>query len=122
MFTSDADGFLYFVSRSDTIIKSHGERVGGSEVEAVLNDCPGVAEAAVIGVPGGVAGDAIVVFVASEGASLTERQLDAHCAERLTTAARPTHFFMSSELLPRTPNGKIDRRLLRETAAHAISA
>lgn len=121
LFTRDADGFLYFVSRADTVIKSHGERIGAGEVESVINECGGVAEACVVGVPAGVAGEAIVAFAVGDAGAVDADQLQAHCAAYLTAAAQPVRFVISSDPLPRTPNGKIDRRLLRESAQHLLT-
>ena len=59
LFRTDEDGFLYFVGRKDDIIKTRGEKVAPKEVENVLHSHPGVAEAAVIGVPDPILGQAI---------------------------------------------------------------
>jgi long-chain acyl-CoA synthetase len=65
----DEDGCLYFMSRSDDIIKTRGEKVSPAEVEAALHAVPGVHEAAVIGVPDEVLGQAIRAFVVPPPAS-----------------------------------------------------
>ena len=62
----DAEGYLYFVGRGDEIIKSRGEKVAPKEVENVLMDIPGVREAAVIGVPDEILGQAVKAFVVIE--------------------------------------------------------
>ena len=68
LFRTDAEGFLYFVGRKDDIIKSRGEKVSPKEVENVLYALPGVREAAVVGVPDPVLGQAIKAVVALEPA------------------------------------------------------
>ena len=83
-FTVDEDGFLYFVGRSDDIIKTRGEKVSPIEVENAIFDIEGVKEAAVIGVPDEVLGEAIKAFVVlDEGAELTEQEIIAACRTRL---------------------------------------
>ena len=75
LFRTDEEGFLYFVGRKDDIIKSRGEKVAPKEVENVIYALPGVAEAAVIGVPDPILGQAIKAFVAPEpGIDLDERR------------------------------------------------
>ena len=64
LFRQDSDGYLYFVSRRDEIIKSRGEKVPPSEVEEVLRAAEGVREAAVIGVPDRLLGEAVQAHVA----------------------------------------------------------
>ncbi|MBN9548580.1 MAG: AMP-binding protein, partial [Alphaproteobacteria bacterium] len=72
----DTEGYLYFVGRGDEIIKSRGEKVAPKEVENVLMEIPGVREAAVIGVPDDLLGQAVKAFVVIErGATIGEKQL-----------------------------------------------
>src|SRR5262249_39798624 len=81
---TDEEGYFYFVSRMDDIIKSAGEKVAPKEVEHAIVNLPGVKEAAVIGVPDPVLGQAIKAFVVLEdGAALTERQIVLECQRRL---------------------------------------
>ena len=68
----DEEGYLYFVARKDDIIKSRGEKVSPKEVENVLYGLHGVVEAAVIGVPDPILGEAIKAFVVADGDELTE--------------------------------------------------
>ena len=96
----------------DTIV-SGGENVAPSEVEAVLETCPGVLEAAVLGRPDqqwGEAVSAIVVTVA--GATLSERIVREYCAARLAPFKVPKHVTFASAPLPRTASGKLLRREL----------
>jgi acetyl-CoA synthetase len=112
----DADGYFWFVSRSDDVIKTAGHLIGPFEVESVLLEHPAVAGAAAIGVPDPVAGAVVKAFVVlKRGHTPSEAlQLDvlAHARRRLgpATAPRAIEF---RESLPHTRSGKILRRLLR---------
>ncbi|RUM97752.1 AMP-dependent synthetase [Pseudaminobacter arsenicus] len=110
LFRADADGFLYFVSRKDDIIKTRGEKVAPKQVETVLHACPGVAEALVIGVDDPILGKAVHALVVRSDASLTEREIIRHCARHLEDFMVPksVEFRVS---LPRTDSGKTSRRL-----------
>lgn len=109
----DEEGYLYFVGRMDDIIKSRGEKVAPKEIEAVLHSMPGVVEAAVIGVPDPVLGEAPVAFVVlEEGKTIRENELRRFCQERLESFMVPARFELRPAL-PKSDNGKIDRRALR---------
>lgn len=106
---TDEDGYLYFVGRMDDVIKSRGEKVAPKEVENALVSIPGVKEAAVIGVPDGVLGQAVKAFVSLEsGVTLTARDLLRGCQVRLEAFAVPTHIEIVTEL-PHTDTGKIKK-------------
>jgi acyl-CoA ligase (AMP-forming) (exosortase A-associated) len=107
----DEDGFLYFISRNDEMIKTSGYRVSPTEVEEVIYACNGVAEAAAIGVPHPSLGQAIVVVALSRD-GMDATQLLAACKPRLPAYMLPAKIIMSDTPLPRNPNGKIDRKLL----------
>ena len=112
LFRMDEEGYLYFLGRKDDIIKSRGEKVSPKEIEDVLYSLPGIAEAAVIGVPDEVLGQAIqAVVTLREGAQLTENDVLRHCAERLENFMVPQSVvFMAS--LPKTGSGKINKRVI----------
>lgn len=113
LFRTDEDGYLYFVSRRDDIINSGGEKVAPREVEDVLHAAAGVREAAVIGVPDPLLGEAVQAHVAPQtGHELDAQALRRHCAERLEDYLVPRVIVIHDEL-PRTDNGKLDRRALR---------
>ena len=113
-FTMDADGDLYFVGRSDDIIKTRGEKVSPVEVENALHRIAGVREAAVVGVPDDALGEAIRAFVVlDEGAALTEQQVKRECMALLEGFMVPRDVVFVSEL-PTTATAKVSRRLLRE--------
>jgi acyl-CoA synthetase (AMP-forming)/AMP-acid ligase II len=110
LFRSDEDGYLYFVGRKDDIIKTRGEKVSPREVEDVLHTMPEVAEAAVIGVPDALLGQAIRAVVSlREGARLGEKDVLSYCAARLEDFMVPKSVvFVSS--LPKTGSGKVSKR------------
>ena len=115
-FTMDSDGDLYFVGRSDDIIKTRGEKVSPVEVENVLHRIVGVREAAVVGIPDELLGEAIRAFVVlDDGAALTEQQVKRECMSRLESFMVPRDVVFVSEL-PKTSTAKVSRRLLREMA------
>ena len=112
LFRQDEAGYFYFVARKDDIIKSRGEKVAPKEVEAVLYRLEGVVEAAVIGVPDPILGQAIKVFlVVAEGSGLDERAVLRHCRAHLEDFMVPKYVEFRAEL-PRNASGKIDRRRL----------
>ncbi len=114
LFRTDDEGYLYFVGRKDDIIKSRGEKVAPKEVETVLHEIPEVSEAVVVGIPDPVLGHTVnAVIVPAQGGRLDERQLLRHCRQRLEDFAVPAGFDFRDDL-PKTANGKVDRRLLRE--------
>jgi acetyl-CoA synthetase len=112
----DADGYFWFVGRSDDVIKSSGHLIGPFEVESTLLEHPSVAEAAVIGKPDPVAGETVKAFVAlKNGLTATDAlrlELLAFARTRLGAAVAPKELaFVDS--IPHTRSGKIMRRLLR---------
>lgn len=109
LFRTDEEGYFYFVSRMDDIIKTRGEKVSPKEVEDAVYALPGVREAAVIGVPDPILGQAVkAVLALAEGSNLTEREVIAHCARHLEDFMVPRSVEFRSEL-PKTDNGKIRR-------------
>ena len=105
----DEEGYLYFASRMDDIIKSRGEKVAPKEVETALTAIAGVREAAVIGVPDELLGQAVKAFVVlDEGVTFDERAILRECQSRLESFMVPKHVvFVPS--LPRTDTGKIKK-------------
>ncbi len=119
LFTVDRDGYLYFVGRTDDIIKSRGEKVSPLEIEKVLFGIAGIREAAVLGVPDPVLGQAVHAFVSlMEGSALSERQIQKHCADKLENFMAPKHLTVLPEL-PKSPNGKIDKKALEATLPYS---
>jgi amino acid adenylation domain-containing protein len=114
LFKMDEEGYLYFISRKDDIIKSRGEKVSPREIEHVLYDLPEVLETAVVGVNDEILGQAIKAFVVlKDGRVLSERDVLAHCTRRLEPFMVPKSVEFLSHL-PKTESGKIRRRDLLE--------
>jgi len=111
-FTVDEDGDLYFVGRSDDIIKTRGEKVSSVEVENALHTVPGIKQAAVIGVPDDLLGHALRAYVVlQEGAALSEREIIKSCHSRLENFMVPREVMFVSEL-PQTDSGKVRKKSL----------
>jgi acetyl-CoA synthetase len=116
----DKDGYYWIMGRVDDVINVAGHRLGTMEVESALVSHPKVAEAAVVGRPDEMKGQALVAFVtlqASEKPNDALRaQLKEHVVREIGAIARPEEIRFS-EALPKTRSGKIMRRLLRDIAA-----
>ncbi len=112
----DEDGYFWIIGRVDDVIKVSGYRLGTAEIESALVAHPDVVEAAVIGVPHEIKGNAIHAYVVlragMQGSPQLEKELIEWVAEHIGKIARPEkiHFV---EKLPKTRSGKIMRRLLR---------
>ncbi len=105
----DEEGYLYFVGRMDDIIKSRGEKVAPKEVEGAIVNIPGVKQAAVIGVPDPILGEAIKAFVVLEkGSALTPKDIDGECRQRLEGFMVPKFIELRDEL-PTTATGKVKK-------------
>jgi len=112
-FRKDDEGFLYFLGRKDDMIKSKGERISAKEVENNICGMEGVVEVAVTGVPDEILGQAIKAFVVpAPGAGLTEKEVMKYCTANMEAFMVPKYIeFMDN--LPRTANGKINKKQLR---------
>lgn len=108
LFRMDEEGYLYFVSRKDDIIKSRGEKVAPKEVEAVLYSLKGVVEAAVVGVPDAILGEVPKAYLVLDGVELTEGQVLAYCRTKLEDFMVPKFVEFRNEL-PKTSSGKIKK-------------
>lgn len=114
---ADADGYLTFVDRAKDVVKRAGENISSTEVEAVVNGHPAVYESAVVGVPDPMYDEIVVAIVLlADGASATEEEVIAHCAERLAKFKVPSRVHFVTDL-PRTPVGKIQKHLIRRSLA-----
>ena len=114
----DEEGYLYFISRNDEMIKTSGYRVSPTEVEEVACGCEGVHEVVAFGAAHPALGQAIVL-VAS--ASVGEAALLAHCKRQLPAYMLPSKIVVTGDALPRNPNGKFDRKLLAGEYANAFT-
>ncbi len=105
----DDEGYLYFVGRMDDIIKSRGEKVAPKEVENVLYNITGVRDAAVIGVPDEILGQAVKAFVVlEEGSPLSTKDIQRECASKLESFMVPKIVEIVTDL-PKTTTGKIKK-------------
>jgi acetyl-CoA synthetase len=116
----DEDGYFWIVGRIDDVLNVAGHRLGTSEIESALVSHVSVAEAAVVGRPDELKGQAVVAFVTlKQGTSALpelREQLRQHVATMIGAIARPDDVRFA-EALPKTRSGKIMRRLLKEIAA-----
>jgi acetyl-CoA synthetase len=123
----DEDGYFWVMGRVDDVIKVSGHLLGTMEVESALVSHPDVAEAAVVGKPHEIKGNAIVAFVTLRGSWFSKnpgktpdeelrKALIAHVAKEVGPLAKPDQIRFADGL-PKTRSGKIMRRLLRDVAA-----
>ena len=115
----DEDGYFWLLGRVDDVLNVAGHRVGTMEVESALVDHPSVAEAAVVGKPHEIKGQAIAAFVTvKDGVKATPElaaELKQHVVNVIGPIARPDEILFAPDL-PKTRSGKIMRRLLRDIA------
>ncbi len=115
----DQDGYTWVIGRVDDVIKVSGYRLGTAEVELALVGHPAVAEAAVIGLPHPIKGNAIHAFVilrqGFEGGAALAEELRLHVGRTMGPIARPEQVTIVARL-PKTRSGKIMRRVLRAEA------
>jgi acetyl-CoA synthetase len=116
----DEDGYFWIMGRVDDVINVSGHRLGTMEIESALVSHPMVAEAAVVGRPDEMKGQAVVAFVTLEGArhgdSMLREELRLHVVKEIGALARPDDLRFTDSL-PKTRSGKIMRRLLRQIAS-----
>jgi acetyl-CoA synthetase len=116
----DADGYFWIMGRVDDVINVAGHRLGTMEVESALVSHAKVAEAAVVGRPDELKGQALVAFVTPKGGLKADDALRAelkdHVVKEIGSIARPEEIRFT-DALPKTRSGKIMRRLLRDIAA-----
>jgi len=115
----DADGFFWLLGRVDDVLNVAGHRIGTMEVESALVDHPSVAEAAVVGRPHELKGQAVAAFVTlkegQKGGESLVNDLKDHVVRKIGAIARPDDIIFAADL-PKTRSGKIMRRLLRDIA------
>ena len=117
----DEENFLYLGGRGRDMIIRGGENIYVQEIEVVLTDVPGVADAAVVGRPDDHWGEVVVAFVEWTGTEPTIEQLDAECRRRLAGYKVPVEYHVL-ERLPRNPTGKVRKEQLRATVAGSPDA
>jgi 2-aminobenzoate-CoA ligase len=112
--SEDEDGYFWFVSREDDIIKSSGYRIGPEEIEVTIATHPAVVDVGVIGVPDEVRGQIAKAFVVLKpGQTVSPEELLAFCKGKIATYKLPREIVIVNEL-PRTPTGKLLRRVLKQ--------
>jgi len=116
----DEDGYHWVMGRIDDVLNVAGHRIGTAEIESALVSHPAVAEAAAVGRPDDLKGQALVVFVSIKPGFVPneelERKLQEHVGKEIGKFARPDQIRFA-EALPKTRSGKIMRRLLKDVAA-----
>jgi acyl-CoA synthetase (AMP-forming)/AMP-acid ligase II len=111
----DDEGLVYIVDRAKDMICRGGENVYSVEVENALAGAPGIAEAAVVGVPDAVMGEKVgVVVVPTAPGAFDPDAMFAHLAGRLADFKIPQYVAISATPLPRNPGGKVLKRQLRD--------
>jgi acyl-coenzyme A synthetase/AMP-(fatty) acid ligase len=114
LFKKDEDGYLYFIARKDDLIKTKSERVSPKEIENALYEMNGIVEAAVIGVPDEIFGQAIKAFIiADEKSEVTEKDVMKYCMKNLEPFMVPKYVEFRNSL-PKTASGKIDKKKLKQ--------
>ncbi len=115
----DEDGFFWVMGRIDDVVNVSGHRLGTAEIESALVAHPSVAEAAVVGIPDELTGQALVAFVTLKSHDKPSKPLNAalmeHVANEIGKFARPKEIRFA-DAVPKTRSGKIMRRLLRDVA------
>jgi long-chain acyl-CoA synthetase len=120
LFRMDEDGYLYFVGRKDDMIKSRGERISPREIEQCLCEFDGVSEAAVIGIPDDILGQAVVAYVRQiNGNKISEKTLLKYCQENLEDFMVPRVVQFVKDF-PKNANGKIDKRALADMVIESV--
>jgi acetyl-CoA synthetase len=115
----DEEGYYWLLGRVDDVMNVSGHRLSTTEIESALVSHPAVAEAAVVGGPDPVTGEAIIGFVilrlGNEPTEKLGRELRDHVATKISPIAKPKSLMFVPDL-PKTRSGKIMRRLLRDIA------
>lgn len=112
--TVDEDGYIYIVDRKKDMIISGGENIYSVEVEEAIYKHPDVLEAAVIGIPDTMWGEAVMAcIVLKPGSIITEDDIIQHCKANLASYKKPKHIKFFNEL-PKSPTGKILKKDLRK--------
>jgi acetyl-CoA synthetase len=116
----DKDGYFWIVGRIDDVLNVSGHRIGTAEIESALVSHPAVAEAAAVGRPDELKGQALVVFVTLKSghapSDALKEELRNHVGKEIGSLAKPDYIRFAAGL-PKTRSGKIMRRILKEIAA-----
>jgi acetyl-CoA synthetase len=116
----DSDGYFWIVGRIDDVLNVSGHRIGTAEVESALVSHKLVAEAAIVGRPDDIKGQALVAFVTLKGSNAASKELEQtlrnHVGKEIGAVAKPDQIRFA-DALPKTRSGKIMRRLLKQIAS-----
>lgn len=113
-FKMDEDGDLYFLGRTDDIIKTRGEKVSPAEIENVIYKLDGIREVAVIGIPDEIMGESIIAYVTTHGTPKAgEKEIQKECMSRLELFMVPQRIIFLEEM-PKSSNSKIDKKELKK--------
>ena len=114
LFKMDENGLFYFIGRSDDIIKTKGEKVSPIEVENVLHSIDGVKDAAILGKADNILGEVIHAFISLSGEKdIGIKDIKKVCVNKLENFMVPVKYHIM-ETLPKSTNGKIDKKALKE--------
>jgi long-chain acyl-CoA synthetase len=110
----DAEGYLYLMDRKKDMVLSGGYNIYSKEVELAIQSHPAVRDAAVIGVPDPLFGEAVAAYVElNDGAEIDAQTIVDHCRQRIASYKKPKHVFFVPAL-PRNSTGKVMKTQLRE--------
>lgn len=122
IFKIDNDGFLYYLGRDELLIKCRGHRVSAAEVETIIAKISGVREVGVVGVDWPIIGQEIFAFVSCDNTDkITSESIQQHCSNYLLYEVCPKYIISVETMLPRTENGKLNRKLLKELIQNVVS-
>ena len=113
-FKMDDEGFLYFLGRTDDIIKTRGEKVSPVEIENIIYNITGIKEVAIIGIPDTIMGESIIAFITTHGnVQLNANNILKECTSKLESFMIPQRVLFLKEM-PKSSNGKIDKKELKK--------
>ena len=116
----DAQGYFYMVDRVKRMINVSGFKVWPSEVESMMHEHPGIAEVCVVATPDGRRGETVLAYVVAR-TPLTEAEVTAWCRSRMAAYKCPQRVEFL-DVLPRSPSGKVEWRLLQERSGASLTA
>ncbi len=113
----DEQGYIYIISRKRDMIKSGANRISPFEIEDVASQIPGIIECAAVGIPDEILGEAIVLFIVTDGSDIKEQEIMLYCKQNLAIYKLPKRIVFIAEL-PKTASGKIKREELKQLMAN----
>ena len=117
----DEDGYMFYLDRKKDLIKRSGVNIAAAEVERVIMELAGVADAAVVGIPDAFRDEKIIGFVVlAPGSAVSLAEIERHCREKLADYKVPERFEQVAAL-PENFLGKVEKKALRERAAQLLT-